>query len=97
MGDPVENCLSVIITRDGGKTWNKLSCDQLPGAAEGEAAFAASNSNIAVEGEKAWILSGGAAFKSFLYSGQRQNMGSFRHSARTGRKHPGRLFHGFLQ
>ncbi len=60
MGDPVENCLSVIITRDGGNSWKKLSCDQLPEAAEGEAAFAASNSNIAVQGEKTWIISGGA-------------------------------------
>jgi photosystem II stability/assembly factor-like uncharacterized protein len=65
MGDPVENCLSIIITRDGGKSWNKLSCDQLPKAAEGEAAFAASNSNIAVQGEKTWILSGGAKSRIF--------------------------------
>lgn len=66
MGDPVEDCLSIIITRDGGQTWNKLSCDQLPKAAEGEAAFAASNSNIAVEGDKAWILSGGARSRIFF-------------------------------
>ncbi|SOC81434.1 Sortilin, neurotensin receptor 3 [Salinimicrobium sediminis] len=65
MGDPVENCLSIIITRDGGKSWEKLSCDVIPEAAEGEAAFAASNSNIAVQGEKTWILSGGA--KSRIY------------------------------
>ncbi len=66
MGDPVEDCLSVIITRDGGKSWNKLPCDQLPKAAEGEAAFAASNANIAVEGEKAWILSGGARSRVYF-------------------------------
>lgn len=65
MGDPVENCLSVIITRDGGNSWNKLSCDQLPEAAEGEAAFAASNSNIAVEGDKTWIISGGMKSRVF--------------------------------
>ena len=65
MGDPVENCLSVIITRNGGKSWEKLSCDVLPEAAEGEAAFAASNSNIAIEGDRTWILSGGA--KSRIY------------------------------
>ncbi|UZH54522.1 oxidoreductase [Salinimicrobium tongyeongense] len=66
MGDPVENCLSIIITRDGGKSWKKLPCDQLPKAVEGEAAFAASNANIAVEGEKAWILSGGAKSRVFF-------------------------------
>lgn len=66
MGDPVENCLSVIITRDGGKTWEKLPCNQLPEAAEGEAAFAASNSNISVQGEKAWIISGGVRSRVFF-------------------------------
>jgi photosystem II stability/assembly factor-like uncharacterized protein len=59
MGDPTDDCLSIIITRDGGKSWNKVSCDDLPDAAEGEAAFAASNTNIAISGDHAWIASGG--------------------------------------
>lgn len=65
MGDPVGKCLSVIITRDGGETWGKLSCDHLPETGEGEAAFAASNSNIAVKGEKTWIISGGMRSRVF--------------------------------
>ncbi len=65
MGDPTEDCLSVIITRDGGNSWEKLSCDLLPKAAEGEAAFAASNSNIAVYGHHAWIVSGGKKARVF--------------------------------
>ena len=59
MGDPTENCISIIITRDGGNTWTKVSCDNLPEAAAGEAAFAASNSNIAVYENNAWIITGG--------------------------------------
>ena len=59
MGDPTENCISIIITRDGGNSWNKIDCQDLPEAAEGEAAFAASNSNIAIQGDNAWILTGG--------------------------------------
>lgn len=70
MGDPTEKCLSIIITRDGGNNWEKLSCDLLPEAAEGEAAFAASNSNIAVQGDHTWILSGGIKSRVF-YSGDR--------------------------
>ena len=66
MGDPTDDCLSVIITRDGGNSWNKLSCDLLPEAAEGEAAFAASNSNIAVQGDKTWIISGGKKSRVFF-------------------------------
>ena len=65
MGDPVENCLSVIISRDGGKTWKKVPCDRLPETREGEAAFAASNSNIAVVGEETWMISGGTASRVF--------------------------------
>ena len=43
MGDPTADCISIIITRDGGQTWNKIPCSQLPKSKEGEAAFAASN------------------------------------------------------
>ena len=65
MGDPTENCLSIIITRDGGHSWKKLSCDILPEVVEGEAAFAASNSNISVKRDKVWILSGGMRSRVF--------------------------------
>ncbi|MBW8243898.1 oxidoreductase [Muricauda oceani] len=55
VGDTVNGCLSIIITRDGGVTWTKLACSDLPKGIEGEGAFAASNSNIAVQGNKVWI------------------------------------------
>jgi len=55
MGDSMDGCLSVIITRDGGNTWDKLPCSDLPEGIEGEGAFAASNTNIAVVGDKTWI------------------------------------------
>lgn len=66
IGDPVGECLSVIITRDGGQSWQKLSCETLPGVMEGEAAFAASDSNVEVEGEKVWIITGGMASRVFF-------------------------------
>lgn len=66
MGDPTNGCLSIIITRDGGKTWNKLPCELLPKTAEGEAAFAASDSNIAVVGNKTWIITGGMKSRVFF-------------------------------
>lgn len=59
MGDPTDSCLSVIKTHDGGKTWKKLPCAQLPTSAKGEAAFAASNGNIALVGDHVWMVSGG--------------------------------------
>jgi photosystem II stability/assembly factor-like uncharacterized protein len=61
MGDPQEACFTVLITKDGGDSWQKISCDVLPQIIEGEAAFAASNSNIALQGDHIWIVTGGKA------------------------------------
>ena len=66
MGDPTDNCLSVIRTSDGGTTWTKLSCEDLPAVEQGEAAFAASNSNIAVFKEKVWLVTGGTKARVFM-------------------------------
>lgn len=70
MGDPTDGCLSVIVTRDGGESWSKLPCDALPATEDGEAAFAASNTNIVIKGDKTWIVSGGKASRVY-YSGDK--------------------------
>jgi hypothetical protein len=72
MGDPTDNCLSIIISSDSGKTWNKVSCDVLPKIKIGEAAFAASNGNIATIDSSAWIVTGGTASRVFYTA----NMGA---------------------
>jgi hypothetical protein len=41
------------------EAWNKLPADKLPRTANGEAAFAASNTNIVIKGNNTWIVSGG--------------------------------------
>ena len=64
VGDTVNGCFSIIITRDGGLTWTKLSCDQLPDGIEGEGAFAASNTNVKTMGDNTWI----ATTKRILFS-----------------------------
>jgi len=55
IGDSMEGCLSVIITRNGGQTWDKVPCSELPAGIEGEGAFAASNTNIKTIGNKTWV------------------------------------------
>ena len=55
IGDATDSCLSIIITRDGGNTWNKLPCSIFSTNIESEGAFAASNTNIAVVGDYTWI------------------------------------------
>lgn len=66
MGDPTGNCLSVITTEDGGETWKKMPCDDLPEVEEGEAAFAASNTNLVVKEDKTWMISGGKQSRVFF-------------------------------
>ncbi|KGO86121.1 oxidoreductase [Flavobacterium rivuli WB 3.3-2 = DSM 21788] len=65
MGDPANGCLAVITTKDGGETWTKQTCGTMPKTAEGEAAFAASNTNIVIKGDKTWIASGGKKSRVF--------------------------------
>ena len=72
IGDPTEDCMSIIITRDGGETWKKMLCNDLPKAKEGEAAFAASDTNIAIVGDNTWIATGGKASR-ILYSPDKGN------------------------
>lgn len=73
MGDPVNECLSVITTTDGGETWKKMSCLKLPDAVEGEAAFAASNTNLKMIGDKVWMVSGGKKSRVFVSENKGQD------------------------
>jgi len=65
IGDPTEECMAVLISRTSGQFWEKLNCDKLGAAFEGEAAFAASNSNIAIYKDHAWFATGGAKARVF--------------------------------
>ncbi len=65
MGDPTESCLSVILTSDGGNSWQKVNCKNLPEIIDGEAAFAASNTNIAVYNKHVWLVTGGKKARVF--------------------------------
>jgi len=66
IGDPTDgNCLSILLTNDGGNSWKKVSCQQIPKVVEGEAAFAASNTNIKILGNTVWIVSGGVKSRIF--------------------------------
>lgn len=74
MGDAMEDgagkCLSVLVTRDGGRSWNRIRCEELPPlfqseTGDAEAAFAASNGNLVLQGDEAWIATGGAASRIY--------------------------------
>ena len=66
IGDPIQGVASVITTEDGGKSWEKISNEIAPKLNDGEAFFAASNSNVIVQKNKIWMVSGGKRARVFL-------------------------------
>ena len=71
LGDPVPDAsgrlkFELIATEDGGNNWNPLPLDSLPPALEGEGAFAASGTCIAVQSNRnVWFATGGKAARVF--------------------------------
>jgi photosystem II stability/assembly factor-like uncharacterized protein len=62
IGDSVAGKFWILMTSDGGRVWSRVPVDKLPPALENEGAFAASGTNIAVQGKNhAWIGLGAAA------------------------------------
>ena len=64
-GDPIDGCIHLLMTRDAGETWSAVSCDHLPPSMEGEAGFAASNGNVCIQGDTAWVFTGGLSSRVF--------------------------------
>jgi photosystem II stability/assembly factor-like uncharacterized protein len=65
IGDPTEDCLSVLLTENSGETWQKISCNLLPKTVDGEAAFAASDTNVKIVDGVIFIISGGTKSRLF--------------------------------
>ncbi|SFH92773.1 beta propeller repeat protein [Halpernia frigidisoli] len=59
LGDPNGKCMSIVTTENSGKSWKKLDCKYVPELLNGEAAFAASNSNIYLKNREMWFVTGG--------------------------------------
>lgn len=78
VGDPTEDCPSFIKTIDGGKNWTKINCTNLPKFAEGEAFFAASNTNLIVKKSKIWMVSGGKKSRVFVSEDKGKTWDSFK-------------------
>jgi len=66
IGDPLAGHLYVIMTSDGGETWEQIAPANIPPVMKDEYAFAASGTSIAVQGKaQVWIGTGGAAARVF--------------------------------
>ena len=65
VGDPVDGKFQLIKT-DNGKDWKAIPAAKLPAAVEGEGAYAASGTCIAVQGKQnVWFVTGGSAARVF--------------------------------
>jgi photosystem II stability/assembly factor-like uncharacterized protein len=59
-GDPIQNHLQLLITKDGGRNWKDISATAKLQTENGEAGFAASGSTIkTLPGGRVWIATGG--------------------------------------
>lgn len=65
MSDPNHTCAIVTYTRNGGENWKTDPCDCHPNFFKGEAAFAASNTNIASKNGIIWFATGGIKSRIF--------------------------------
>jgi photosystem II stability/assembly factor-like uncharacterized protein len=53
--DSVDRQFVILKTTDGGKAWNRIPATVLPQALDGEGAYAASGTNVAVDGDRVWV------------------------------------------
>ena len=71
-GDSVDGRHYILTTSDGGRKWSRVPTANLPPALEGEGAFAASGTNIALFGKSnAWIGTGAGAKARVLRTSDR--------------------------
>lgn len=69
LSDPVEGHFVLFRTNDGGTTWKQIPPTSLPPVLPDEGSFAASNSCIALQGERnIWFVTGGASVARVLRS-----------------------------
>jgi photosystem II stability/assembly factor-like uncharacterized protein len=69
VGDSVDGKFYILTTTNGGRDWVRVPPDTLPAALENEGAFAASGTNIAVQGKRnAWIGLGASARARVLWT-----------------------------
>jgi photosystem II stability/assembly factor-like uncharacterized protein len=71
-GDPIGGQWYLLKTADGGRTWARMMPERSPPMLPNEAAFAAGNSAMVMQGSsRVWIASGGAESARVFYSADR--------------------------
>lgn len=65
-GDPINGLMKILITKDGGETWQDITKTANIKLKDGEAAFAASGSSIQTDKKKVFIATGGLHARLFV-------------------------------
>jgi photosystem II stability/assembly factor-like uncharacterized protein len=66
VGDPIDGTLFLLVTTDGGESWERMTGGQIPEVLEGEYGFAASGTGITTFGESGLaVVSGGPVARVF--------------------------------
>jgi photosystem II stability/assembly factor-like uncharacterized protein len=72
LSDPVQGAFPLIVTDDGGASWNRLPATSLPRALPNEGAFAASGTCLVTRGDQdVWFCTGGAKAARVFHSHDR--------------------------
>jgi photosystem II stability/assembly factor-like uncharacterized protein len=72
MSDPIRGQLTIFTTDDGGAHWTRVNTSNAPAMLPGEAAFAASGTCLAIQGNtNVWIATGGGAIARVFRSTDR--------------------------
>jgi photosystem II stability/assembly factor-like uncharacterized protein len=72
LSDPVDGVFFLLLTSDGGRSWERVAIRDLPRTLPGEAAFAASGSSLVIAGRRhIWIGTGGGGRARVMRSADR--------------------------
>lgn len=78
MGDPLDESFFILRTENGGQDWEQVPAENVPDPAEGEAGFAASGTNIVVQGESfTCFASGGKRARIFRSTDRGQSWSAY--------------------
>ena len=65
LGDPYGNCMTLLTTNNNGDNWQNIPCYPVHELGKNEAAFAASNTNIYLNNDVFWYVTGGMSSNIF--------------------------------
>ena len=74
LGDPIDNCFQLMYSTDGGSTFSKYECSNIPISQGKEACFASSNTSMGILHDRIYFVTGGGNRARLLHElGEAEN------------------------